>query len=462
MIDQQQILADQLRRYQAQAQTQAPQGRMAGRVYVAPNALEYLAAGLRGVGGMRGEQQTQQAMTDLQAKRQKEMAELLAGFSKDMAGTPYNPGTQGLEEFGRASIPEQAATPGDPMAAFGRLSASQFPEFQKMGMQGQVSTAQAQQQRAQQLADAERARELKAQEAERERQRIAAIMNDPNLTPQQKIAMGIPEKAADPNYGRGKISKQVEVAGPNGEKLIQNLDEFGAPIGQPIPAYLAPVQVNTGGAVQFVTPKAGASLPVGMTPSEKDASARGWAGQRLQRDRLDFDKSQPNATTAKPAGEKPLTESQAKGTLFLGQMRSATTELEKLPASNPVATAMTGSTWTNVAAPENAQKVAQLQNQWAEAYLRAKTGAAATEGEVEGNRRTFFPVVGDSKGVIAQKARMRKQAERDMEATAGPGASRAGGAPPAALSPEDAQAREWAIQNPNDPRAKQIMQRLGG
>jgi hypothetical protein len=143
-------------------------------------------------------------------------------------------------------------------------------------------------------------------------------------------------------------------------------------------------------------------------------------------------------------------------------MRSATTELEKLPASNPVATAMTGSTWTNVAAPENAQKVAQLQNQWAEAYLRAKTGAAATEGEVEGNRRTFFPVVGDSKGVIAQKARMRKQAERDMEATAGPGASRAGGAPPAALSPEDAQAREWAIQNPNDPRAKQIMQRLGG
>jgi hypothetical protein len=29
-------------------------------------------------------------------------------------------------------------------------------------------------------------------------------------------------------------------------------------------------------------------------------------------------------------------------------------------------------------------------------------------------------------------------------------------------SPEDAQAREWATKNPNDPRAKQIMQRLGG
>lgn len=34
--------------------------------------------------------------------------------------------------------------------------------------------------------------------------------------------------------------------------------------------------------------------------------------------------------------------------------------------------------------------------------------------------------------------------------------------PAGALSPEDAQAREWAAKNPNDPRAKQIMQRLGG
>ena len=33
---------------------------------------------------------------------------------------------------------------------------------------------------------------------------------------------------------------------------------------------------------------------------------------------------------------------------------------------------------------------------------------------------------------------------------------------PKPASPEDAQAREWATKNPNDPRAKQIMQRLGG
>ena len=38
----------------------------------------------------------------------------------------------------------------------------------------------------------------------------------------------------------------------------------------------------------------------------------------------------------------------------------------------------------------------------------------------------------------------------------------AGNAPKAALSPEDAQALEWANKNPNDPRAKQIKQRIGG
>jgi len=220
MIDQQQILADQLRRYQAQAQTQAPQGRMAGRVYVAPNPLEYLAAGLRGVGGMRGEQQTQQAMTDLQAKRQKEMAELLAGFSKDMQGTPYNPGTQGLEEFGRASIPEQAAVPGSMEKGFERLATSQFPEFQKMGMQGQVSTAQAQQQRAQLLADEERKRAQLLADAERargmkaeEQQRMLGILQQTQGNPQAAIAAGVPPEVVksfyeSPNFGRAKVTFQ--------------------------------------------------------------------------------------------------------------------------------------------------------------------------------------------------------------------------------------------------------------
>jgi hypothetical protein len=38
----------------------------------------------------------------------------------------------------------------------------------------------------------------------------------------------------------------------------------------------------------------------------------------------------------------------------------------------------------------------------------------------------------------------------------------AGAKPPAASNPQDAAAMQWAQQNPNDPRSKAILQRLGG
>lgn len=253
MIDQQQLLAEQLRKYQAQSQTQAPQGRMAGRVYVAPNPLEYLAAGLRGVGGMRGEQQTQQAMTDLQSKRQAAMVEQLRGFTQDMQGTPAQPGTDGLEEFGRASIPETAAVPGDPMKAFGRLTASDMPEFQKIGMQGQVSTAQAQQQRAQLLADEERKRAQLLADKERERleseakqQRMLGILQQTQGNPQAAIAAGVPPEVVksfyeSPNFGRTKVGFKDD-----GSTLVPRDEYGGTPQGvAPIPKTPAPANMAT-------------------------------------------------------------------------------------------------------------------------------------------------------------------------------------------------------------------------
>jgi hypothetical protein len=127
----------------------------------------------------------------LQTKRQKEMAELLAGFSKDMAGTPYNPGTQGLEEFGRASIPEQAATPGDPMAAFGRLSASQFPEFQKMGMQGMAAIPEMQARQQERVAD----RTFRADQAAAERQARAEQLAATNQARADQLAAAAQARA---------------------------------------------------------------------------------------------------------------------------------------------------------------------------------------------------------------------------------------------------------------------------
>jgi hypothetical protein len=409
-----QLARERALRYGQQAQYQAPQGRMVGNIYVAPNPLEYLAAGLRSLGGMRGQQMAQEEITQIGGERNKAMADALRGFTEKAQGRPAE------------VLPPDVAGPARPaeapnlMGAYEALMSAPDAGLRQMGMQGQLNVAQQQ---------AEQQR--KAQE----NQRLMSILQ--SSTPQQAIAAGVPVDLVKsyyeaPNIGRAEVARTVEITGANGEKLIQQLDKAGQPVGAPMPAYNAPMQINTGGAIELVAPKAGQRFAVGMSPSERDASARGWANVRLGQERLEIDK--PKTTTP----GKQLTESQAKGALFLGQMRSATNELDKLAQIvSPVQTAMTGSTYTNWAAPENAQQVAQLQNQWSEAYLRAKTGAAATLGEVELNRRTFFPVVGDGPLVISQKQKMREQAERDMEPTAGPAAQTAGQSPTRPTPPNE-------------------------
>lgn len=149
----QQLLADQLRRYQSQAQTQAPQGRQAGRVYVAPNPLEYLAAGLRGYGGMKGEQDTQRQIGELQKERQAAVLEALQGFGQKMQGAPAIPATDVADGPGQTfTAPATPAQPGDPMGAFQMLLGSNVPELQKVGMQG-IAAMPEQQARKQERAE---------------------------------------------------------------------------------------------------------------------------------------------------------------------------------------------------------------------------------------------------------------------------------------------------------------------
>jgi hypothetical protein len=123
--------------------------------------------------------------------------------------------------------------------------------------------------------------------------------------------------------------------------------------------------------------------------------------------------------------EKDLTESQAKATAFLGQMRSASDSLKTMgfdqsSLSLQAETALAGGT-ANIAITQKAQRVRQAQDQWSEAFLRFKTGAASTPAEVAANRKTFFPTFGDKPETVALKAQMRSQAERDMEIAAGRG-----------------------------------------
>lgn len=275
--------------------------------------------------------------------------------------------------------------------------------------------------------------------------KVPLIGQMPQINYQQLIAEGfdpaqVKALADAQNYGRDEVSRVVEEMGPNGEKVQVQYDKFGRKVSSSN-GYIAPVQVNQGDKITFTTPQAGASFKVGMSPSERDASARGWAGVQNARDRLEMDRGQGQYSfNAELGGYVPkapggkfipldgqikspkLTDAEAKNTLYLGQMREASAVLDNLN-TGPVGVAMTSSPFTNWMAGDDSQKAGQAQRQWAEAYLRAKTGAAATAGEVENNVRTFFPVFGDGEAAIKRKAEARKAAEAGMEMPAGRGAA---------------------------------------
>lgn len=270
----------------------------------------------------------------------------------------------------------------------------------------------------------------------------------PALDANSLIGQGVPLETVKSlfeaqNFGKPKVARTVEGQDKDGNKVTYQLDEFGQIVGDGVQGYTAPVQVDLGGRVQFVRPQPGITLGKTMTPEGRDASARGWAGVRQAQARLDLDRGQ-NAFTfnadlggyvpKQPGGKfvpldgvqkatgGRLTDAEAKSSLYLSQMLEATQALQGTNAS-PAGVAAAGSVFTNWAASDGAQRAAQAQRQWSEAYLRAKTGAAATESEVENNIKTYFPTVGDSAATIKRKEQARAAAEADMRIPAGRGAA---------------------------------------
>jgi len=320
-------------------------------------------------------------------------------------------------------------------------------------------------------------------------------------------ALGVaPEEIAKyaqlPNSAKSKVARTVEIPGADGSKQTMQYDEYGQPVGQAISSYVAPQLVDTGATKQFAVPTAGQSFNVTMSPAEQAANARGWAGIENQRQqnatmqdannvqreagriqiisgsdgnsyRIDKGTGQVSpivtqtGTPFQDNAATKLTESEGKNTLYLSQMRDASNTFEKIGATVPPSrVALANSPYTNMFASEAAQQAAQTQRQWSEAYLRAKTGAAATIGEVENNVRTYFPVVGDGPSVIKQKTIARRQAEKDMEVPAGRGAEKA--TPRNALQPQQpapqpaAPAQASVVRTGKDATGRKVIQYSDG
>lgn len=228
----------------------------------------------------------------------------------------------------------------------------------------------------------------------------------------------------DPRTGRVLYTSPTTGAPTELSRLLGEMNQL--PVGDPRrKMFMDAITKQTTHSPQ-VQVSYGSPVPVdlgnGQTGYVQPANKPGQAPQIMADPRT----GQP---MLKPADkkDKDLTEAQAKATTFLGQMRSATKELEAAGGDRSSlltqANVLGAGTMANTLVTPEAQRINQAQEQWAEAFLRFKTGAASTEQEVRRNVQTFFPRVGDSQDVIAQKQRARMQAEKDMEIAAGRGTS---------------------------------------
>lgn len=97
------------------------------------------------------------------------------------------------------------------------------------------------------------------------------------------------------NLGRQKVARVEDIAGANGQKQRQMFDEYGGRVGDAMSGYVAPQLVNTGDSQRFVTPMAGQSFTMGMSPADKAAAFRGDRAynqsERFHADKMRQDRS---------------------------------------------------------------------------------------------------------------------------------------------------------------------------
>jgi hypothetical protein len=133
-------LAEQLRQKSAaQSQFQSPQGQMVSGHYVAPNPLEYLAAGLRSAGGMKGEALAAKELADIGQREKDMIMSETKALSQALRGTPgqmMQPTTPNDDEGNINPQVQMPGTPGSYDAFLSRAVESPLPQFQQLGMQG--------------------------------------------------------------------------------------------------------------------------------------------------------------------------------------------------------------------------------------------------------------------------------------------------------------------------------------
>jgi hypothetical protein len=429
----QQLIDARRRRYGEQAQTQAPQGRMVGGRFVAPHALEYLAAGLRGFGGIRGEQMAEDELRQLQTTRQQALADALHGFNENMQDRPAEvlpPDVAG---------PPQPARPQNIPAAFRALSTSPDAAMRQFGMQGMAQIPQIEAQKAEREAQ----REFQRQQAELQRQQRIQ-----ELQMQQQARL---DSMREQNATR--------------EQMAQAQREFQSQLAAENRAHQASM----------------ANLQAVLRP-EKNVTVLGAKGEAVTLPQSQAQGMPLYNPQAAASLQKEKTKTQAKEQLstVINQLSNSYDALEK---GGGITSTQQGAL-SNIAARLSSSGVGQ-----------AVGGAVGTENqrqrqEIAQTRPLLMNLIKEATGMSAQQMNSNAEMMLYLQAATDPTlsieANRSALAnldrlfglglakPPKdrmptpdatgggrALSAQDQQALDWANANPNDPRSAKIKTRLG-
>jgi hypothetical protein len=130
----------------------------------------------------------------------------------------------------------------------------------------------------------------------------------------------------------------------------------------------------------------------------------------------------PGGPGIKTSSEK-LTEGMRSTGQYAARMKASEDLLSKTKEQKPgiieKGVGMMGETATNMTRSPDRQKALQAQRDWVRAKLRKESGAAIGVDEMNNEILTYFPQIGDSQGVIAQKKQAREQAINGMIESSG-------------------------------------------
>lgn len=206
------------------------------------------------------------------------------------------------------------------------------------------------------------------------------------------------------NQGTVDPMTGVRTAGPSVQKTVTPGEQLSAETMRRLAQQGVTYQQDVNGNIVAVPTKAPAGAPVQAAPVT-DPSGAPLQGQR---------------TT--------LNDSQSKALLFGSRMRAANKRMDELAAggtkipsvtksaaeSVPLVGGALGAAANAMVATPRQQQLEQAQRDFVNATLRRESGAAISPTEFDSARKQYFPQVGDSPEVIAQKKANRELAVRGM------------------------------------------------